>query len=47
MQQVFKLPESIRENTEYTFCPGCGHGVAVRLLCQAIDDFNVRKRKNC
>ncbi len=47
MQQVFKLPESIRDNTEYTFCPGCGHGVAVRLLCQAIDDFNVRENAIC
>ena len=43
MQQVFNIPESIKKGTNYTFCPGCGHGVAIRLLCQAIDEFNVRE----
>ncbi len=43
MQQVFNIPESIKKGTNYTFCPGCGHGVAIRLLCQAIDEFSVRE----
>ena len=47
MQQVFKIPDSLKKNTEYTFCPGCGHGVAVRLLCQAIDDFGLRDNAIC
>ena len=38
MQQVFKLPECIKKDAKYTFCPGCGHGIALRLLGEAIDE---------
>lgn len=42
--QVFKIPESIRKNTKYTFCPGCDHGVAVRLVAEVLDELNVRDK---
>lgn len=41
--QVFKIPESIKENAKYSFCPGCDHGVAVRLLAEVIDELNIRE----
>lgn len=41
--QVFKLPESLRENAKFSFCPGCDHGVAVRLVAEVLDELGVRE----
>ena len=41
--QVFKLPESLRENTRYSFCPGFDHGVAVRLVAEVLDELGIRE----
>ena len=41
--QVFKLPESLLENTRYSFCPGCDHGVAVRLVAEVLDELGIRE----
>ena len=40
--QVFKIPESFRENAKYTFCPGCDHGIAVRLVGECLDELGLR-----
>ena len=40
--QVFKIPESFKENFRYTFCPGCDHGIAVRLVGELLDEFGIR-----
>ena len=39
--QVFKLPESLKKDAKYTFCPGCDHGVAVRLVAEVIDELGL------
>lgn len=39
--QVFKIPESFREGAKYTFCPGCDHGVAVRLVGEVLDELGI------
>lgn len=41
--QVFKLPSSLRENTKFSFCPGCDHGVAVRLVAEVIDELGIQE----
>lgn len=41
--QVFKLPESIKKDVRYTFCPGCDHGVAVRLVAECLDELGIRE----
>ncbi len=41
--QVFKLPKSLRENTKYSFCPGCDHGVAVRLAAEVLDELGLKE----
>jgi 2-oxoglutarate ferredoxin oxidoreductase subunit beta len=41
--QVFKLPESLKKDAKYTFCPGCDHGVAVRLVAEVIDELGIRE----
>ena len=43
MQQVFTKPKSIKENFSFTFCPGCDHGVAVKLVAQVIDELNLQE----
>lgn len=40
--QVFKLPESLRENAKFSFCPGCDHGVAVRLVAEVLDELGLK-----
>ena len=41
--QVFKLPDSLKEDVKYSFCPGCDHGVAVRLVAEVIDELGIRE----
>ena len=41
--QVFKVPESMKKGAKYTFCPGCDHGVAVRLVAEVIDELGIRE----
>jgi 2-oxoglutarate/2-oxoacid ferredoxin oxidoreductase subunit beta len=43
MQQVFKRPESLK-NVQTHFCPGCHHGTIHRLVAEAIDEYDVRKK---
>lgn len=47
MQQVYKITDSINKDVNFTFCPGCDHGVAIRLLCEAIDELNLREKSIC
>lgn len=43
MERVFERPQSLSE--VYThYCPGCTHGVAHRLLAEAIDELGLRER---
>lgn len=42
--QVFKIPESLRKNVKYSFCPGCDHGVAVRLVAEVLDEMELREK---
>lgn len=43
-QLVYKKPDSIREDFKMSFCPGCDHGIAVRLVAEALDELGVRER---
>ena len=42
--QVFKIPESFRKNVRYSFCPGCDHGVAVRLVAECLDELGLTEK---
>ncbi len=51
--QVLQWPESLYheffrkpgvEKKSTTYCPGCGHGVAHKLIAEAMDDFGIRER---
>ena len=41
--QTFKIPESIREGAKFSFCPGCDHGVAIRLVAEVLDELGLRE----
>lgn len=41
--QVFKIPDIIREDAKFSFCPGCDHGIAVRLVAEVLDELGVRE----
>ena len=41
--QVFKVPDSFNEDFKYTFCPGCDHGVAIRLVGEVMDELGFRE----
>jgi 2-oxoglutarate ferredoxin oxidoreductase subunit beta len=43
LQKVFTKPASLIENT-FHFCPGCHHGIVHRLICEAIDFYQIREK---
>lgn len=42
--QTFKIPESIKKDMRYSFCPGCDHGVAVRLVAELLDEMGLKEK---
>lgn len=40
---VFSRPKSLR-NVEMHYCSGCGHSIVHRLVCEVIDELNLRER---
>lgn len=45
--QVFKIPESIKKGSKFTFCPGCDHGIAIRLVAELIDELELKEKTIC
>ena len=43
MQTVFKRTPSLKDCPTH-YCPGCGHGIAHRLVAEAIDELGIRER---
>jgi len=43
MKKIFSRPKSLRDVSTH-YCPGCGHGIAHRLLAQAVDDLGIREK---
>ena len=47
------MPSKLVEKTMRTkrlphiWCPGCGHGILMRDVCQAIDNLGLEKEKVC
>lgn len=47
MQAVFSVPKSMKKDFKYTFCPGCDHGIAIRLVAELIDEMGLRENTIC
>lgn len=41
---AFSLPKSLKEGVKFPFCPGCDHGIAVRLVAELLDELNLREK---
>ena len=42
--QVFKIPETFKEGSKYTFCPGCDHGIAIRLVAEVLEELVLQEK---
>lgn len=43
MEKIFSHPKSLR-NISTHYCPGCGHGIAHRLVAEVIDELGIREK---
>jgi 2-oxoglutarate ferredoxin oxidoreductase subunit beta len=43
MQKVFTRPQVLKDCPTH-YCPGCGHGIAHRLIAETIDELGIRGR---
>lgn len=43
MKKIFGHPESLR-NISTHYCPGCGHGIAHRLIGEVVDELGIREK---
>ncbi len=43
-QLVYKKPDSIKDDFKISFCPGCDHGAAVKLVAEVLDELGVREK---
>lgn len=42
--QTFKIPDSIKSGAKFSFCPGCDHGVAVRIIAELLDELGLKEK---
>ncbi len=40
-QLVFQKPSRIKKDCKVTFCPGCDHGVAIRIIAELLDELGL------
>jgi len=43
MEKIYSHPKSLR-NVSTHYCPGCGHGLAHRLIAEVIDELHIREK---
>lgn len=43
MKKIFSHPKSLRDVSTH-YCPGCGHGIAHRLVAEVVDELGIRER---
>lgn len=41
---VYQKPKCLKKDGAFTFCPGCGHGVVLRIVAELIDEFNIQEK---
>lgn len=46
MEKVFARPSTLVE-LPLPFCPGCGHGIIVRLMCEVLEEMELVERTVC
>ncbi|MBN1913351.1 MAG: 2-oxoglutarate oxidoreductase [Candidatus Omnitrophica bacterium] len=43
MKKIFSYPKSLK-NVPTHYCPGCGHGIAHRLVAEIVDELGIREK---
>jgi len=43
MKKVYSYPKSLKRRS-FHYCPGCGHSIIHRLICEVIDELNIQDR---
>ena len=43
MNKIFTKPNSLRDVSTH-YCAGCGHGVVHRLICETVDELQIREK---
>jgi 2-oxoglutarate/2-oxoacid ferredoxin oxidoreductase subunit beta len=43
MQVVYEKPESLQD-VNFTYCPGCTHGIIHRMIAEVMDELGIRER---
>jgi len=43
LDKIYAHPKSLRDISNH-YCPGCGHGIAHRLICEVIDELGIREK---
>lgn len=43
MNKIFSKPNSMKDAPTH-YCAGCGHGIVHRLICEVIDELNIREK---
>ena len=43
MEKIYSRPRSLRDAPTH-YCPGCGHGIAHRLIAEVVDELDIRGR---
>jgi 2-oxoglutarate ferredoxin oxidoreductase subunit beta len=43
MRKIFTRPRSLK-TTPYHYCPGCGHSIVHRLICEVVDEMNLQDK---
>ena len=43
MNKIYGRPQALKDAATH-YCPGCGHGIAHRLIAEVIDDLGIRER---
>ncbi|HPI98438.1 MAG TPA: thiamine pyrophosphate-dependent enzyme [Synergistales bacterium] len=41
--KIYSKPKSWVKDVHTHYCPGCGHGIAHRLICELIDELDIQK----
>lgn len=42
--KTLKIPASLKPGTKFPFCPGCDHGIAIRLVAEILDELDLREK---
>lgn len=43
MKKIYSRPQSLRDVVNH-YCPGCGHGIAHRLIAEVVDELGIREK---